>query len=142
MDVDNITGTVISGNTFTGTQDGTWDAIGLFGNDPTSLPATGNVIIGNNVSGLKPMGYQPYPGAPPSGAPGLGLSQYYLDAYTTQNLVVCTNPKDTAYDASTIGKNMVVGCTAPPLPAVTSGVTPNVSPASPIGRFKLPRLHP
>jgi hypothetical protein len=136
IDANNITGTMISGNTITGTRTGTWDVISLWGNLPTWLPATGNSIFGDNVSGLMPEGTELYPDS----NPGLGLSQYYLDPYTTHNLVVCTNPWDTAYDGS--GTNTVIHCTAPTLPAVTSGVTPNVSPASPIGRLKMPRLHP
>jgi hypothetical protein len=133
IDGNNITGTTISDNTITGTPSGAWDAISLWGNDPSYPPATGNVIMGNNVSGITPMGPEPYPDS----FPGLGLSQYYLDPWTTHNLVVCTNPGDTAYDGS--GTNTVIHCTTP---TVTSGVTPNVSPASPIGRLKLPRLHP
>ncbi len=136
IDANNITGTTISGNTITGTPSGAWDAISLWGNDPSFPPATGNVIMGNNVSGFAPMGPEPYP----DNFPGLGLSQYYLDPYTTHNLVMCTNPKDTAYDGS--GTNVLIHCTTPTVPPVTPGVTPNVSPASSLGRLKLPRLLP
>ena len=119
IDANNITGSVISDNTFTGTSAGTWDAISLWGNDPSLLPSKGNLITGNHVSGLKPAGSQPYPDF----LPGLGLSQIYLDPYTTGNTVVCARPSDTAYDAGT--GNKVIGCTAP---ALTAAAAPNVSP--------------
>ncbi|MGO9206101.1 MAG: hypothetical protein ACLQBX_07920 [Candidatus Limnocylindrales bacterium] len=135
IELNNTTGTVVSGNTVNGPSTGAGDAIGIFGNLSTWLPATNNVVIGNNVSGLTPTGTQVN-----TYYPGLGLSQYYLDAYTNHNLVVCTRRADTAIDLGTA--NAVIGCTPVPVPAVASGVTPNVSSASPIGRFKLPRLHP
>ena len=137
MDVNNITGTVISGNTITGTSAGTWDAISLWGNDPTWLPATNNVVVGNDVRGLMPEGSQPYPDT----NPGLGLSQYYLDPVTNHNMVVCSRRGDTAYDAGT--SNAVVGCATPTLPAAAAqGVSPLMQPTSPINRFTMPRLHP
>ncbi|MDR3474273.1 MAG: hypothetical protein P4M09_21700 [Devosia sp.] len=137
MDVDNITGTVISGNTFTGTSAGTADAVGLYGNDPTWPASTGNVIMGNDVSGLTPTGTQ----FDPVDYPGLGLSQYYLDQYTNHNLVACTRRADTAINAGTA--NAVIGCTPVPVPAaVAQGVTPLVRPTSPMGRFKLPPQYP
>ena len=136
IDANNITGTVIAANRFTGTAAGTWDAISLWGNDASMLPSTGNVIVGNNVSGLKPAGSEPYP----DDVPGLGLSQIYLDAYTTDNRVVCTRRNDTAYDGGT--GNTVIGCTTPPLPAAAA---PNVSPmlrqASPASRLQKAQLH-
>jgi hypothetical protein len=95
IDANNITSTVISGNTFTGTSTGTADVISLWGNDPSWLPSTGNVIAGNSVSGLK-------------ADPSVGLAQYYLDPYTSQNLLVCTRPSDTALDQGT--RNTVLGC--------------------------------
>jgi hypothetical protein len=137
MDVNNITGTVISGNTFTGKPDGTWDAISLWGNVDGWLQSSGNVIIGNDVRGLMPEGSQPYP----VDDPGLGLSQYYLDPYTNHNLVVCTRRADTAYDGGT--SNAVIGCTPVPLPkAVTPNVSPLLQPTSPMGRLKLPQPYP
>lgn len=137
MDVNNITGTVISGNTISGTSAGTRDAISLWGNVPSWLPATGNVITGNDVRGLTPGGIEPYP----DDLPGLGLSQYYLDPTTNHNLVVCTRRADTAYDAG--ASNAVVGCTIPTLPpAAAQGVTPLVRPTAPINRFTMPRPYP
>ena len=137
MDVNNITGTVISGNTITGTSAGTWDAISLWGNDPTWLPATNNVVMGNDVRGLTPGGIEPYP----DDLPGLGLSQYYLDPTTNHNLVVCTRRGDTAYDAGT--SNAVIGCTIPTLPAAAAqGLSPLVQATSPMNRLTMPHPYP
>ena len=137
IDANNVTGLLITDNTIKGTSGGTMDAISLWGNDPSSPPAQGNVVTGNHVGRLKPAGSE----LAPDTNPGLGLSQYYLDPYTTQNRVVCTRRADTAYDAGT--GNKVIGCTTTALPAAAAlNVSPLVRHASPAARLKMQRIHP
>jgi hypothetical protein len=118
-------------DTITATPTGTYDAISLWGNFPAWLPATGNSIFGNNVSGvaLDPS----YIGVAP-------VAQYILDTYTNNNTLICANRNDTALNQGT--ENTVIGCEPAPTAVATSGVTPNVSTESPIGRFKMPRHLP
>lgn|GEM_PF-1324187 len=111
IDINNIKGALISGNTITESATGTYEGIGVWGNDPTWLPATGNAITGNNVSGVA---LDP--------TPGFAFAQIYLDGNTSKNLVMCLHHSDTVLDQGT--SNKVIGCDPPaatPKAAVGTG---------------------
>jgi hypothetical protein len=93
----NITGTTISGNTITAAPAGTYEGIGLWGNDPSWLPSTGNSVIANDLSGVM---LDP--------TPGVALAQVYLDPYAANNHVVCAGQGVSVLDQGT--SNMVTGC--------------------------------
>jgi hypothetical protein len=88
IEVENATGTQISGNSVIGTAG--YDAIGL-------VAGSGGSISGNNVGGFTP-------------DPSFGTAQIYLDAGTTHASVTCAQPGDTVRDLGT--GNVVTGCAA------------------------------
>lgn len=90
IEADDTIGTVISGNTVSGTAD--FDAISLYG-------ASKGSVSGNHVSGLAV-----------NTDPGIGLAQIYLDPATAALKVACAGPSDTVANQGT--GNTVVGCHA------------------------------
>jgi len=110
IDVFYSKGTMITGNTITGT-DG-YDGIGLWG-------ATYSAVIANNVSGLT---------VDPSGYAQIFLSPFAdQGAATANNLVVCLHRTDQVVDQGT--GNKVIGCdpsTATPKAAVGTGPVPHM----------------
>ncbi len=90
IEADDTIGTVISGNTVSGTAD--FDAISLYG-------ATKGSVSGNHVSGVGV-----------NTDPGIGLAQIYLDPDTAAIKVTCAGFGDTVANQ---GKgNTLVGCHA------------------------------
>jgi hypothetical protein len=100
IDINNIKGAVISGNTITEAATGTYEGIGVWGNVDGWPMATGNVIVGNDVSGVA---LDP--------TPGFALAQIFLDSYTSKNLVGCLRHTDNVLDLGT--NNTVIGCDPP-----------------------------
>jgi hypothetical protein len=100
----NTKNTAIWNNTVTGT-DG-YDGIGLWSS--TLSTVTGNHVGGFTVDSTA------------------GAAQIYLDPYTTYDLVVCANSKNTVLDQGTMNK--VVGCqqSAASAEATTGPVRPNL----------------
>jgi hypothetical protein len=82
----NTSATAILNNSVTGT-DG-FDAVGLHN-------STLSTVIHNNVSGF-------------TVDSSVGLAQIFLDSSSTNDLVVCSNPNDTALNLGT--DNLVIGC--------------------------------
>ena len=112
IEAQNATRVVILGNTVTGTG---YDAIGLYG-------VTKSAVTFNDVSGFTLMGTD---SVGDTGEPGLGLSQYYLDAGSANNLVMCLHRNDTVLDQGT--GNKVIGCT--PVAYHAAQVAPLVRPS-------------
>jgi len=100
----NTKDTAIWNNTVTGT-DG-YDGIGLWSS--TLSTVTGNHVGGFTVDSTA------------------GVAQIYLDPYTTYDLVVCSNSKNTVLDQGTMNK--VIGCqqSTASAEAATSPARPNL----------------
>ena len=98
IDVTDVTGTVIAGNTISGKDE--YNAIGLWGITNHST------VIGNDIRGVSVAGSGSYPPDP-----AVGTAQIHIFWDTSDNVVVCSRRTDTALDQGT--NNKVIGCAKP-----------------------------